>query len=217
MKRLLIVAPEDTGRRLAAELGRFGYMSSISYAEADFNSPADAILLGAEEDMIEEICQRLSTERRLPVIALLKRASITDRLARLCDDFVLEPYDAAEINVRLKKLFAAAGEASTRQQAAEGLVIDTAEAMVYLNGEAVELTFREYELLCYLAEHPGRVMSRDALLNAVWGYDYFGGDRTVDVHIRRLRSKIEDAEHTYIDTVRNMGYRFRKGENEAKE
>jgi two-component system alkaline phosphatase synthesis response regulator PhoP len=74
----------------------------------------------------------------------------------------------------------------------------------------LELTFREYELLRFLVEHPGRVFSRDELLNAVWGYDYFGGDRTVDVHVRRLRSKIEDATHTYIETVRNIGYRFVK-------
>jgi DNA-binding response OmpR family regulator len=64
-------------------------------------------------------------------------------------------------------------------------------------------------LLKFLTAHPGRVYTRDTLLNKVWGYDFYGGDRTVDVHIRRLRSKIEDAEHTFIDTVRNVGYRFR--------
>ena len=217
MKRLLILAPEDIGRRLAAELSRFGYSSSISSAEVDVDFPADAVVLGSPETRLEELCQRLKSGRRLPVIALLKRNTLNDKLVRLCDDFVLEPYDAGEINARLRKVIAALGQAGTRQEAAEGLIIDTSEAMVYLNGEPVELTFREYELLHYLAEHPGRVLSRDALLNAVWGYDYFGGDRTVDVHIRRLRSKIEDPEHVYIDTVRNMGYRFKKGEIEAKE
>ena len=70
--------------------------------------------------------------------------------------------------------------------------------------------FREYALLTFLAGNRGRVFSRDALLDEVWGHDYFGGDRTVDVHIRRLRSKIEDSTHTFIETVRNIGYRFRK-------
>ena len=72
------------------------------------------------------------------------------------------------------------------------------------------LTFKEYELLKFLARTSGRVFTREALLNRVWGYDYYGGDRTVDVHIRRLRSKIEDSSHTFIETVRNIGYRFRK-------
>ena len=74
----------------------------------------------------------------------------------------------------------------------------------------MSLTFKEYELLKFLASHPGRVFTRDTLLNQVWSEDYFGGDRTVDVHIRRLRSKIEDASHIYIETVRNIGYRFIK-------
>jgi DNA-binding response OmpR family regulator len=81
---------------------------------------------------------------------------------------------------------------------------------VTVNGALVELTFKEYELLKLLAANRGRVFTREALLDKLWGYDYFGGDRTVDVHIRRLRSKIEDAEHTYIETVRNIGYRFKK-------
>jgi len=74
----------------------------------------------------------------------------------------------------------------------------------------LEITFKEYELLKFLVTHAGRVFTRDALLNQVWGEDYFGGDRTVDVHIRRLRGKIEDDRQTYIDTVRNIGYRFKK-------
>ena len=73
----------------------------------------------------------------------------------------------------------------------------------------VELTFKEYELLKFLAGNKGRVCTRETLLDKVWGYDYYGGDRTVDVHVRRLRSKIEDSKHIFIDTVRNIGYRFR--------
>jgi two-component system alkaline phosphatase synthesis response regulator PhoP len=75
----------------------------------------------------------------------------------------------------------------------------------------VELTFKEYELLKLLASNKGRVYTREILLDKIWGYDYYGGDRTVDVHIRRLRSKIEDSNHNFIETVRNIGYRFKKG------
>jgi two-component system, OmpR family, alkaline phosphatase synthesis response regulator PhoP len=76
-------------------------------------------------------------------------------------------------------------------------------------GRVIDLTFTEYELLKLLMSQKGSVFSREILLNKIWGYDYFGGDRTVDVHITRLRSKIEDANHTYIETVRNIGYRFK--------
>jgi len=215
MRRLLIIAPEEISSRLAGELIRFGYAGKIPTTETDLKALAEGVIIGGSDERLDEFC-RLFRMRRLPVIALLKRGSLFDKHFLLCDDFVLEPYDASEIDARFKRLFAAMETAGTRQVAAKGLVIDTTEATVYLNGEPVELTFREYELLRYLAEHPGRVFSRDALLNAVWGFDYFGGDRTVDVHIRRLRTKIEDTEHSYIDTVRNMGYRFKKGEIEAK-
>jgi two-component system alkaline phosphatase synthesis response regulator PhoP len=90
------------------------------------------------------------------------------------------------------------------------LVIDLDNCEVTVAGRLITLTFKEYELLRFMAAIPGRVFTRDALLDEVWGHDYFGGDRTVDVHIRRLRSKIEDSTHTFIDTVRNIGYRFSK-------
>lgn len=89
-------------------------------------------------------------------------------------------------------------------------MIDPAQCEVTLEGEVVELTFKEYELLRFLASNRGRVFTREALLNWVWGYDYYGGERTVDVHVRRLRSKIEDSKHVFIETVRNIGYRFKK-------
>ena len=76
-------------------------------------------------------------------------------------------------------------------------------------GKRVLLTFKEYQLLVLLVTNPGKVYTREELLMDVWAYDYFGGTRTVDVHIRRLRSKIEDADHSFIETVRNVGYRFR--------
>ena len=89
------------------------------------------------------------------------------------------------------------------------LVIDQDRYEVTVAGKKVILTFKEYQLLCLLAANPGRVYTRETLLSRVWQYDYFGGTRTVDVHIRRLRSKVEDASHLFIETVRNVGYRFR--------
>jgi two-component system alkaline phosphatase synthesis response regulator PhoP len=90
------------------------------------------------------------------------------------------------------------------------LVIDSAKCEVSLSGKPIILTFKEYQLLKFLASNKEKVFTREALLNKVWGWDYYGGDRTVDVHIRRLRSKIEDINHSFIETIRNIGYRFRK-------
>ncbi|MBI2857252.1 MAG: winged helix-turn-helix transcriptional regulator, partial [Chloroflexi bacterium] len=92
------------------------------------------------------------------------------------------------------------------------LTIDSADYEVRLGGRRVDLTYREYQLLKYLASSPGRVLTRESLLANVWGADYYGGDRTLDVHIRRLRSKLEDASHVFIETVRNVGYKFKNGE-----
>jgi two-component system alkaline phosphatase synthesis response regulator PhoP len=87
--------------------------------------------------------------------------------------------------------------------------MDLANYTVHVSGRPVELTYKEYELLRYLAQNQGRVVTRETLLSRVWGYDFYGGARTVDVHIRRLRSKIEDRHNTFVETVRNVGYRFR--------
>jgi DNA-binding response OmpR family regulator len=133
-----------------------------------------------------------------------------DSLDDLIDDFVVKPYNSKELITRIKRLVKKETEVSTEPIRTAGITIDPDKYEVYVNGKLVSLTFKEYELLKFLASHPGRVFTRDALLNQVWSQDYFGGDRTVDVHIRRLRSKIEDPTHVYIETVRNIGYRFVK-------
>ena len=89
------------------------------------------------------------------------------------------------------------------------LTINQESYEVTLDGEKIDLTFKEYELLKYLASKPGRVFSRESLLHSVWEYDYYGGTRTVDVHVRRLRSKINDIRYNFIETVWNVGYRFK--------
>ena len=103
-----------------------------------------------------------------------------------------------------------------------GLVIDDATYTAKLEGRLLDLTFKEFELIKFLAQHPGRVFTRQQLLQEVWGYDYFGGTRTVDVHVRRLRAKLGTEHETLIGTVRNVGYRFvaireKSTEDEAEE
>ncbi len=100
-------------------------------------------------------------------------------------------------------------EAPTEYLKAGDIVIDLPRCEVSVAGKVVDLTFTEYELLKFLISRKGHVLTREVLLNKIWGYDYFGGDRTVDVHITRLRSKIEDPSHSFIETVRNIGYRIK--------
>jgi DNA-binding response OmpR family regulator len=124
------------------------------------------------------------------------------------DDFVMPPLDGEEFRTRIGRILWAhtgADEGSLLRR--RGLVIDLERYTVSVDGEVVDLTYKEYELLRFLATNAGKPFTREALLNRVWGYDYYGGSRTVDVHIRRIRAKIERHE-AYIDTVRNVGYRF---------
>ena len=158
-----------------------------------------------------ELPHRIRRERNLPIIALVDRESLNgvDGHSDI-DDFLVKPYEVRELVLRIRRLLHKTNNSDNGELIRCGdLVIDVAKCEVSVDGRLLMLTFREYELLRFLASNKGRVFTREALLNKVWGYDYFGGDRTVDVHIRRLRSKIEDSNHTFIETVRNIGYRFK--------
>ena len=125
------------------------------------------------------------------------------------DDVIVVPWRVGELEMRVARLLDRKTPSKEGQLISAGdLVIDPERYDVFVANKPVLLTFKEYELLKLLAANPDRAYSREALLEQVWGYQYFGGTRTVDVHVRRLRSKIEDATHTFIDTVWNVGYRF---------
>lgn len=148
---------------------------------------------------------------KLPVIALVPAEMLIDFDLDLgVNDFALSPPDTDEMVTRVKlTLHRNRHQEDDDVIRAGNLVINPSTYEVTLRGKRVNLRFKEYELLRLLSTNPGRVYSRDALLSNIWGYDYFGGTRTVDVHIRRLRSKIEDTDHPYIETIWNVGYRFR--------
>ncbi len=130
------------------------------------------------------------------------------------DDVVLETAGPAELDARIRL---ALGRVRIEETATEistsGVVIDEASYTARVHGRPLNLTYKEFELLRFLAAHPSRVFTREQLLSEVWGYDYFGGTRTVDVHVRRLRAKLGDLENL-IGTVRNVGYRFTAIEQE---
>ena len=123
-------------------------------------------------------------------------------------DFVASPVDEMELRLRVARLLLASGDGENADVLrCGGLEIDTERYKVTVQGDVVDLTYKEYELLRFLASNRGKPFTREALLNQVWGYDYYGGSRTVDVHVRRIRAKIEQHE-PFIETVRNVGYRF---------
>ena len=124
------------------------------------------------------------------------------------DDLILAPLDGTELQQRIARtLWERTGADDSNRLRRGALLIDLERYQVSIDGDIVDLTYKEYELLCFLASNPGKPFTREALLNRVWGYDYYGGSRTVDVHVRRIRSKIDRTER-FIETVRNVGYRF---------
>ena len=154
---------------------------------------------------------RACARTKLPVIALVPERRVSDLDPALgIDDFVVSPINPDELVTRAKMVIrrTASPEDSSVIRMGE-LVINPTSYEVSLRGRRINLRFKEYELLRLLATNPGRVFTREVLLSRIWGYDYFGGTRTVDVHIRRLRSKIEVPDHSFIETIWNVGYRFR--------
>jgi DNA-binding response OmpR family regulator len=161
----------------------------------------DEATIGSE---VWELAQRTRQERQIPIIALLPREKLNGFDFSIgIDDFVVKPWEATEVITRVKRIL-------KQKESMESEDIIRCGDEVLLCGKPIILTFKEYQLLKFLASNKGKVFTREALLNKVWGWDYYGGDRTVDVHIRRLRSKIEDINHSFIETIRNIGYRFRK-------
>jgi len=149
-----------------------------------------------------------ASRARVPVVVVAERRDLERfRWDEVADELLFPGAPASEIRVRLAMLRrrSGAGEASTIRLGA--LTLDTDAYRVTVQGRPLDLTYKEFELLRYLAERPGRVFTRPSLLREVWGYDFYGGTRTVDVHIRRLRAKLGPEFEGIIETVRGVGYR----------
>ena len=156
-----------------------------------------------------------STGVGAPVIAITTEGGLTAMSADWgVDDVILDTAGPAEVDARIRMVIGNHLAALTASDPTSGeirqgdVVIDEGTYTAKIKGRSLDLTFKEFELLKYLAQHPGRVFTRAQLLQEIWGYDYFGGTRTVDVHIRRLRSKLGPEFESVIGTVRNVGYRF---------
>lgn len=210
--------------RFNLEHARFRVVTAATGEEALrlFNKEIPALLLLdimlPDMDGLE-VCKRLKADPKtsaVPIIMLTARSEEIDKILGLelgADDYITKPFSVRELTARVKALLRRAcvpqleGKEKPVLQVAD-LTIDTANYEVYQKGRKIELTLKEFEVLKLLVLNQGKVLSRDTLLDKVWGYEYFGETRTVDVHIRHLRQKLGDSEGIYIETIRGVGYKF---------
>lgn len=216
MRTVFLVTRQPDVARLGPALERAG-LSAPTIAperlvEDEANPGADAVILDLRD--VSPTALRLLSESYSEHGVVLVVLVPADQLERISvdlsvDDFLVLPASAAELARRVERaLWRRHGIDTENFVRCGSLTLDLSNYRVTVDSEPLVLTFKEYELLRFLAMNAGRVFTREQLLNRVWGYDYFGGARTVDVHIRRIRSKIEIHGHAFIETVRNVGYRL---------
>jgi DNA-binding response OmpR family regulator len=217
---LVAVFPDPPPPDLARTLDLAGYRwKAVGSADDAVRHEPTAGWAGAviacdtDPDAAWTLCRALRKRDRLvaPLVVLVNGSQLADLDLRndLFDDFCLTPFHPMELEARLKHLFWRAGE-GVRPELVEHseLMLNLETYQATIGGEPLDLTYMEYELLKFLAQNPGKVFTREMLLSRVWGYEYYGGARTVDVHIRRLRAKLGEEHANLIQTVRSVGYRF---------
>jgi DNA-binding response OmpR family regulator len=222
MSQLLLLTNAMTpSASVLPALGLLSHQVRVAPAEASALldiGPADVLLVDGRRDLphVRSLCRIIRTTGvDCPVLLVTTEGGLAAVTAEWgVDDVLLDTSGPAEVEARLRLAtgrFAAAshGEGDVPEEIRRGdVAIDEATYTAKVHGRSLDLTFKEFELLKFLAQHPGRVFTRAQLLQEVWGYDYYGGTRTVDVHVRRLRAKLGAEHESHIGTVRNVGYRF---------
>ena len=216
----LLVHPNPPPPALVQVLDAAGYpwRAVASEAEVDTAEPDDGwsgavVSTVGDTDRAIAVCRTLR-KRDVPLQPLLvvvapEQLGSLELRDDLFDDFCLDPVHPAELGARLTHLFWRTGQGTRPELVEYGeLVLNLETYQAAVSGSPIDLTYMEYELLKFLVSHPGKVFTRETLLSRVWGYEYYGGARTVDVHIRRLRAKLGEEHAGLIQTVRSVGYRF---------
>lgn len=209
-------APPELAQAL--DLGGYPWKSVGDEVAADGDEPPDGwagaiVCADANPEAAFAIC-RAVRKRDLPLeplLLLISGAQLGDLELRddLFDDFMLTPFHPRELEARVKHLFWRTGRGTRPELIEYGeLILNLETYQAAISGRPIDLTYMEYELLKFLASHPGKVFTRETLLSRVWGYEYYGGARTVDVHVRRLRAKLGEEHANLIQTVRSVGYSF---------
>lgn len=220
-KKILIADDEERIVKLVSDfLNAAGY-ETVSAADGRealevFSANPDIKLAVIDIMMPEidgwEVTREIRKQSNIPVIMLSARAEEFDLLTGFesgIDEYVTKPFSSAVLVKRVDALLKrSSGQPLSGEEVKRGLVIDNDAFTAYIDGTALELTLKEFELLSYLYENAGRVLTRDQLLNAIWGYDYLGDSRTVDSHIARLRTKLGDYGVSHLKTIYGMGYKL---------
>jgi DNA-binding response OmpR family regulator len=216
---LLLTNAMQPSAEVLPALGLLGHSVRVAPMEISAlldTAPVDAVLVDARRELISArgLCRLLQTTGvTAPVFAVLTEGGLAALSPEWgVDDVLLDTAGPAEVDARLRlaigKVAVDAPAVDPGVVRAGELTIDEGTYTCRLKGKPLDLTFKEFELLKYLAQHPGRVFTRAQLLQEVWGYDYYGGTRTVDVHVRRLRAKLGPEHEALIGTVRHVGYKF---------
>ena len=215
---LLFPDPAPPELAQALDLGGYPWKASASAEDASRIEPEEGwagaiVCADVDAEAAFAFC-RVLRKRDLPLeplLLLINGSQVGDLELRedLFDDFCLAPFHPRELEARLKHLFWRTGRGTRPELVEYGpLVLNLETYQAAITGKPLDLTYMEYELLKFLATHPGKVFTRETLLSRVWGYEYYGGARTVDVHVRRLRAKLGEEHAALIATVRSVGYRF---------
>jgi len=216
---MLAVVPDPASPDLARTLDLAGYAwKAVSVADGDVDEPAGGwagaiVDISADADAGWAFLRATSKggDRTIAVMLLVGGAQLADLEHRdeLFDDFCLTPFHPAELEARLRHLLATDIDLHRAELVEYGeLTLNLETYQAAIAGRPLDMTYMEYELLKFLAQNPGKVFTREMLLSRVWGYEYYGGARTVDVHVRRLRAKLGEEHANLIQTVRSVGYRF---------
>jgi DNA-binding response OmpR family regulator len=207
------VFPKDCSESLATALAIAGVtttaIDSIDSVAMETSGEWSVLVveLGDEPMRRLRLIDGLAESTGLPILVVVESAQFALlEQARGVADLITSPPEPAEIGIRIRRLLRLSGEDDMLRY--EDLELNPLTYQATLESAALDLTYMEYELLRYFVEHQGRVWTREQLLSKVWGYDYFGGARTVDVHVRRLRAKLGEERANWITTVRSVGYRF---------
>jgi DNA-binding response OmpR family regulator len=223
-KKILIVEDEkDILQLVKLYLEKEGYrtctaltgLEGLQQVKAEHPDLIILDLMLAEMDGLE-VCKRIRADRQtamIPIIMLTAKAEESDTIIGLelgADDYITKPFSPKALAARVKALFRRLDrkDEDPPRYGYKGLVMDRARHEVKVNGQEVGLTAKEFGLLEHLLRNPGRVLTRDQLLNAVWGYDYYGTTRTVDVHVRRLKQKIPLLDDAIV-SVKSLGYKLK--------
>ncbi|WP_084244781.1 response regulator transcription factor [Planomicrobium okeanokoites] len=226
--RILIIEDEkNIARVLELELKFEGYETGVAHSgseglikfrEQDWNLVLLDLMLPEIHGL--DVLKRIrSSDENLPVILLTAKNEVKDKVAGLdlgANDYVTKPFEIEELLARIRANLRTNGNGNSEIHRFNELEMDEISRAVSRNGRDIELTPREFDLLLFLIKHPKQVLTREQVLNAVWGYDYYGDTNVIDVYIRYLRKKVDAGENsTYIQTVRGVGYVLKEQPNET--